>query len=481
MANYPGALSTNANLYIAVNGLQTTLAVACTSGDTTLTLTSTTGFPTTGLVTIDNTEVVSYTGIAGATITGCTRGADGTTAASHPIGVTVGLTVVAAHHNLLKDEVIAIETSLGANLSNVQAAGNYITALTSDVSAIGPGSVTSTVNSVGGSSAANVHSAELAANAATNANTASTIVKRDGSGNFSAGTVTASLTGAASSNVLKAGDTMTGDLTMDNDKAVIFKETTVNGTDSVTMKAPASVTTSYTIQLPPAVASAGQVLTDAAGNGVLSWSSPGSGTVTSVSGTTNQITSTNPTTTPVLAIANPLTLPGAMTAGGAIAMASNKITGLANGTASTDGVAFGQIFYGFQALVTATTTTNFSTTSSTFQNTNLTATIPTLTNSAHRVKITVSGAMTNSNPNNTAAILSLTGTTNGTIANNGFCTINGTLTSQINTPAAFVYIDSPGTTTAQTYRVIIKSSDNTTSVSFPGFNEFCQITLEEIV
>lgn len=119
MANYPSAISTNGNLYVAVNGLQTTLALACTNVATTLTLTSTTGFPTTGLVTIDNSEVVSYTGVSGATLTGCTRGADGTTAASHPIGVTVGLTVVAAHHNLLKDEIIAIETALGVNLANV--------------------------------------------------------------------------------------------------------------------------------------------------------------------------------------------------------------------------------------------------------------------------------------------------------------------------------------------------------------------------
>jgi len=44
------------------------------------------------------------------------------------------------------------------------------------------------------------------------ANTVSTIVARDASGNFSAGTITASLTGAASLNVLKAGDTMTGQL-----------------------------------------------------------------------------------------------------------------------------------------------------------------------------------------------------------------------------------------------------------------------------
>jgi hypothetical protein len=50
------------------------------------------------------------------------------------------------------------------------------------------------------------------ATTATDANTASAIVARDASGNFTAGTITAALTGAASSNVLKAGDTMTGAL-----------------------------------------------------------------------------------------------------------------------------------------------------------------------------------------------------------------------------------------------------------------------------
>jgi len=50
------------------------------------------------------------------------------------------------------------------------------------------------------------------ATTATNLNTASAIVARDASGNFTAGTITAALTGAASSNVLKAGDTMTGQL-----------------------------------------------------------------------------------------------------------------------------------------------------------------------------------------------------------------------------------------------------------------------------
>jgi hypothetical protein len=52
------------------------------------------------------------------------------------------------------------------------------------------------------------------ATTATSANTASAIVARDGSGNFTVGTITGSLTGAASLNVLKAGDSMTGTLSV---------------------------------------------------------------------------------------------------------------------------------------------------------------------------------------------------------------------------------------------------------------------------
>jgi len=46
------------------------------------------------------------------------------------------------------------------------------------------------------------------------ANVANSAVLRDASGNFSAATITASLSGAASANVLKTGDTMTGTLTI---------------------------------------------------------------------------------------------------------------------------------------------------------------------------------------------------------------------------------------------------------------------------
>ena len=56
---------------------------------------------------------------------------------------------------------------------------------------------TTVVSTVGGQSAANIASGIVASNAATALNTASMIVKRDASGNFSAGTITANLSGNA--------------------------------------------------------------------------------------------------------------------------------------------------------------------------------------------------------------------------------------------------------------------------------------------
>lgn len=97
--------------------------------------------------------------------------------------------------------VSGVTSAIQTQLNGKQATGNYITALTSDVSASGPGSATATVNSVGGQTAANVAAGTALANAATSANTANTIVKRGASGEFSAGAVSAdsvAATGAVS-------------------------------------------------------------------------------------------------------------------------------------------------------------------------------------------------------------------------------------------------------------------------------------------
>ena len=68
--------------------VSTTLNGSHSAGVTTLTLTSTTGLDTTCKVHIGS-EIITYTGILGNDITGCTRGAESTTAAAHADGTTV--------------------------------------------------------------------------------------------------------------------------------------------------------------------------------------------------------------------------------------------------------------------------------------------------------------------------------------------------------------------------------------------------------
>lgn len=81
--------------------------------------------------------------------------------------------------------------------------GNQTITLSSDVTGSGATAITTTVAFVGGSSAANVHAAELLANAAVSANTVNTIVKRSANGNFQANTVESAVT----STVTAAGTT----------------------------------------------------------------------------------------------------------------------------------------------------------------------------------------------------------------------------------------------------------------------------------
>ena len=66
----------------------TTAAEAIDTSETEIDLTSASDFDSTGTVYIGN-EQISYTGISSNTLTGCTRGASSTTAASHDSGTTV--------------------------------------------------------------------------------------------------------------------------------------------------------------------------------------------------------------------------------------------------------------------------------------------------------------------------------------------------------------------------------------------------------
>ena len=107
-------------IYLAsnINFLQTTLNGAVNSSAGTITLTSTTNIKAPGYIVIDrqnssavatpnSREVVSFTGISGNDLTGCTRGADGSTARAHNDGAIVELNPTSGMWNSLATIVSA--------------------------------------------------------------------------------------------------------------------------------------------------------------------------------------------------------------------------------------------------------------------------------------------------------------------------------------------------------------------------------------
>lgn len=67
----------------------TALTANVTNTATTLNVTSTTGFSSTGSVLI-SAEIIQYTGITATSFTGCTRGSYGSNQSTHPAGTTLG-------------------------------------------------------------------------------------------------------------------------------------------------------------------------------------------------------------------------------------------------------------------------------------------------------------------------------------------------------------------------------------------------------
>tara|TARA_R100000458_G_C8276869_1_gene252290 strand:- start:305 stop:2233 length:1929 start_codon:yes stop_codon:yes gene_type:complete len=73
--------------------------------------------------------------------------------------------------------------------------------------------------------------------------------------------------------VSKSGDTLTGDLILDNAKSLKLSETDANGSHTISIKAPDSVTADTTLTLPDGAGSSGYLLSTN-GTGTLSWVVP---------------------------------------------------------------------------------------------------------------------------------------------------------------------------------------------------------------
>ncbi|MCC6573870.1 MAG: hypothetical protein IT462_08765 [Planctomycetes bacterium] len=141
---------------------------------------------------------------------------------------------------------------------------------------------TTVVATVGGQTAANVATGAVLANASTSANTAGAIVRRDGTGNFNATTVSANLTGNVTGNVngsigavtpntgafttvaasgavtANSTSTLVGAVTLGNDTAtptrgsIIINDNTATNTFDGTLRTAAALTADRTYDLPDA-------------------------------------------------------------------------------------------------------------------------------------------------------------------------------------------------------------------------------------
>jgi trimeric autotransporter adhesin len=407
-----------------------------------------------------------------------------------------------------------------STFNNKQAAGSYITALTGDATATGPGSVPLTLATVNGTvgtftyASVTVNGKGLitsASNGATGSLTAlgtDGIVVTGGTGAvLGAGTSLAQhVADATHSGYLSStdwnrfnGDTagitaLTGDVTAtgpgsaaatlatvnSNVGSFTYASITVNGKGLVTAASSGTAPVTSVSGTAGDISSTGGttpvidlVNTAVSPNtytnatitvdqkGRITSASSGTAGVTSVSGTANQINSTGGTT-PVLSLSSTLVLPGTFNANG------TKLTNIANGTAATDAAAFGQIggtadtnaagyiIGTIVQVVTATSTTDFTTTSSSFQTTNSTATI-TPKATTHKIRVTTTGTM----------FISAEGDDIYATLTRGGINLAGTFglahSSQNIAPgvdlanAALIYLDSPVTTSATTYAVAVRT------------------------
>ena len=232
--NYGGTGVDNGNKTITLGGNILTANSFTTAGNYSTTLTSTgltnVTLPTTGTIaTLAGTETFTNKTIVDVALTG----------------------------------VPTAPTATAGTSTNQVATTAFVTSATPDASSSVKGKIqlagdlsgnaaSPSVATVGGSAATDIHTAEMLANAATNNSSANTIVKRDGTGNFSAGTITANLVGTSTNvtgivaginggtGVANSGKTITLGGNINTGRGFTTTGTTVSNASDITLKTTAS-------------------------------------------------------------------------------------------------------------------------------------------------------------------------------------------------------------------------------------------------
>lgn len=114
MPFFPTSVPTALQLLDARNNKAIILSAAINDTITTIPVVDTSDIPASGYVTSGDgsREAILYTGTTAISLTGCTRGSDGTVASSHGNASTLEMWGNAAYHNIVRDEVIAIAQNL---------------------------------------------------------------------------------------------------------------------------------------------------------------------------------------------------------------------------------------------------------------------------------------------------------------------------------------------------------------------------------
>lgn len=116
VTNFPTSLDNAASILNQVNDCSSLLNSAITDSATSLDVVDASLFPTAGIARIED-EFIKWTGKSTNTLTGLTRGAYSSAAASHAAAADVRMTLMAGYHNVLADAMIAIETKIGTGSS----------------------------------------------------------------------------------------------------------------------------------------------------------------------------------------------------------------------------------------------------------------------------------------------------------------------------------------------------------------------------